>query len=468
MRMRAGIEASGKSRSLGEVPEEHSLGAKAHSFLRLFVARLKSCRFKTVAKDCVDGCGFPPSRQERGARTGHGAVSSITGRPRGWMTITEPAKILAEMRFSAGSIAGVALVAWLAVAQTCMAAQVNAEPSASTAVSPNKPREASLDDYRAHLKALAVVVEACAKARDAKACDPGQVGADDEVPLTSAANAERRLVRYGWVRVLVSKAQDKDAPPPKVKPAVMEGSETWENVRPVPPTTTQLLKNAQTRLAGDLAQADAAAAAAADHRQERDVMKQVLAGREYRNLEEPTAKDSAFEKVGNWLNRMLEGALKASARAPWLGRALVWGFVVVVCLGLVWGLLQLERRWRIRLVPEEHGPAPGAASAIHWQLWLEDARRAAAAGLWREAIHFLYWAAISRLESKRLWPADRARTPREYLALVAADDPRQAGLATLTGSFERVWYGGRPAGEGDYLKAEQIASALISGTGAQQ
>jgi hypothetical protein len=270
------------------------------------------------------------------------------------------------------------------------------------------------------------------------------------------------------VRVLLSKAQDKDAAPPKTKPAATDGSETWENVRPVPPTTTQLLKNAETRLANDLAQANGAASPAVDHTQERDVMKRVLAGREYRNLEEPTAKDSALEKVGNWLNRGLESILKASARAPWLGRALVWGFVVVVCLGLVWGLLQLERRWRIRLIPEDHAPAPGAASAIHWQLWLEDARRAAAAGQWREAIHFLYWAAISRLESKRLWPADRARTPREYLALVGADDPRQPGLATLTGSFERVWYGGRPAGEGDYLKAEQIASALISGTGASR
>jgi hypothetical protein len=361
---------------------------------------------------------------------------------------------------------GIALAICFAGSQSRVAAQVNAAPPASTAVSPNKPHEVSLEDYRARLRSLSALVDGCSKARDLKNCDPGAVGADDEVPLSSAPNAERRLVRYGWVRVLLSKAQDKDAPPPKAKPAATGGSETWENVRPAPPTTTQLLKNAKARLANDLAQADAAAAPAIDHSQERNVMKQVLAEREFRNLEEPTAKDSALEKVGNWLNGILESAVNASARAPWLGRALVWGFVVVACLGLVWGLLQLERRWRIRLVPEDHGPSVGAASAIHWQLWLENARRAAAAGQWREAIHFLYWAAISRLESKRLWPADRARTPREYLALLALDDPRQPGLATLTGSFERVWYGGRPAGAGDYERAEQIVSALIAGTGA--
>ncbi len=102
-------------------------------------------------------------------------------------------------------------------------------------------------------------------------------------------------------------------------------------------------------------------------------------------------------------------------------------------MGLAWGLMQNERRWRIRLLPENNGPAPDAASARDWQLWMADAREAAAHGLWREAIHFLYWAVISRLESKRLWPADRARTPREYLALVAPDDPRKPGLASLTG-----------------------------------
>jgi Domain of unknown function (DUF4129) len=343
-----------------------------------------------------------------------------------------------------------------------------AQVAPTSALPSSKPREASRDDYRNHLLALTTMVEACAKARTMAACDPAQVGPDDEVPLTSAPNSEGRLVRYGWLRVLISKARDKDAPPPKAPPKPEHDSQTWEDVRPIPPTTTQLLKDAETRLAADLAQAGAVAVLPPGHAQERAVMKQVLSGREFSGLEATTPKESALEKFGNFLNDLIEKALKASARAPWLGRVLVWGFVVAVCIALVWGLLQLERRWRIRLVPEGSSPAPGAASAIPWQVWLEDARRAAASGQWREAIHFLYWASISRLESKRLWPADRARTPREYLALVAPDDPRQPGLATLTGSFERVWYGGRPAAESDYRRAEQLASALISGSSAPE
>jgi len=369
-----------------------------------------------------------------------------------------------------GCLAG-ALAACLAVAPSNAAAQVVVAPATATST---QSHDASRDDYRTHLQTLTTLVDACAQARDTKACDPAQVGADDLVPLGSsvtpaqngAPNAERRLVRYGWLRVLLSKAQDKDAPSAKANPAPSSSEvNQWLNVRPIPPTTAELLASARKRLAAELAQSSAAPAPLPDHSAERAVMKQVLAGRDFAGLEETNPKNSALEKVSDWLNRMLENAVSLSARAPWLGRALVWGFIVAVCVGLVWGLLQLERRWRVRLVPEERGPAPGAASAIPWQVWLEDARRAAQAGQWREAIHFLYWASISRLESKRLWPADRARTPREYLALVAADDARRPDLATLTGSFERVWYGGRAAEESDYRRADQIAQALISGSG---
>jgi hypothetical protein len=231
-----------------------------------------------------------------------------------------------------------------------------------------------------------------------------------------------------------------------------------------------MLQAAETRLTQDIAQADNAAAstpaAAADHSRERAAMKQVLAERDFRGLESPTARDSALEKLGDWLNRLFQSAAKLGTAAAWVGRVMVYGFILAVCVGLVLGLIQLERRWRIRLIPESDGPATGAASARDWQLWLADARGAAAAGQWRQAVHFVYWAAISRLESRRLWPADRARTPREYLALVAADDPRQPQLAALTRGFERTWYGGRAAAESDYRKAEALANTLISGTSA--
>lgn len=387
-------------------------------------------------------------------------------------------------------LAGVALAAALAVVLGALPAHAD-----DPAPQPTKnSREVSLAEYRQHLVELNDVVEACSTARDTKSCDPALAGQDDRVPLGNTVNADRRLVRYGWLRALllnarikdesskeaqgkaVNKSENKpeDSSEGKAQSKPAAGGEKASGEDPaLPPklTTSELLQAAQVRLTQEIARADSAAAgppaAAPDYAQERATMKQVLSGRDFRGLESHRLRDSLLEKLGEWLNRFFESIEKLHASSALAGRVIVWGFILAVCVGLAWGLLQLERRWRIRLVPESDGPAAGAASARDWQLWLADARRAAAAGEWREAIHFVYWAAISRLESKRLWPADRARTPREYLALVTADDPRRAGLATLTGSFERTWYGGRAAVESDYLQAEKLADGLISGSGAE-
>lgn len=333
-------------------------------------------------------------------------------------------------------------------------AQTPALPSAQPTV---RWRDTSMNDYREHLETLSTLVDTCARDRNFKSCDPSLIGPDDRVAIANGSQPEQRLVRYGWLRVLFSKAEDPDEPAAKLpKPGHVEAAVVDHA------TTSQLLKDAKQRLDEDLAQSNAPVAAIPTHTQERAVMQQVLAEPEFRDLK-PTVRDSVLEKFGNWLNRLFESAANLKARSAWVGRALVWGFILAVCVALVWSLLRLERRWRVHLTPDFDRPAPDAASARYWQLWLDDARKAAASGLWREAIHFLYWAAISRLESRRLWPADRARTPREYLALVALEDPRRPGLSQLTGTFEHFWYGGRAAGEGDYKSAEEIASSLIAG-----
>ena len=353
-------------------------------------------------------------------------------------------------------LTGLSLVLWMGEAHA-----VSPIPNPSAVRSAGRWRDASMADYRSHLGELITLVQACAKARDLEKCDPLLVGPDDRVPVGGAANQERRLVRYGWLRVLFSRAEEPDAPP-----EVNQGK-SQDAGRAIPqtaaPSTSRLLLDAERRLASDLQQAGTSASLAPDRRGERAVMAQVLAGRDFRDLQQPSATDSVLEKVGNWLNHLREDLTRWRARSAWVGRLLVGGFLLAVCVGLIWALLQLQRRWRVRLVPERRVPAPAAPSARTWQRWLEDAQRAAAAGMWREAIHFMYWACISRLETGRLWPADRARTPREYLALVAADDTRRAGLASLTSSFERTWYGGRTANETDYRRAEGIATSLIEG-----
>jgi hypothetical protein len=319
--------------------------------------------------------------------------------------------------------------------------------------------DVSIDEYRQHLVALSALIDTCAKARNVKSCDPVLIGDDDRVPITVASQTERRLVRYGWLRMLFAKSEEPDEKAaPAIKPSAGPAKSNQEQR-----TISEFLADAKVRLENDLAQSHAAEPPLPDHAAERASMEEVLAGPDFRNLKRQSVTDSVWEKFANWLNRLLASAGNFGVRSAWVGRALVWGFIIAVCIVLVYSLVRLERRWRVKLTPDFDLPAPGAASARDWQSWLEDARSAAAEGMWREAIHFIYWAAISRLESRRLWPADRARTPREYLALVDPQDPRRSGLSQLTGVFERFWYGGRHAGESDYKHAENLASKLIAG-----
>jgi len=393
-----------------------------------------------------------------------------------------------------GARLGRAAVTTLALTLACGGGLARAQALKSNPGQPSgKWQDVSLEEYRAHLRQLETLTEACAKGRDLASCDPTLVGKDDRVPWNAGAQPERRLVRYGWLRLLFSQAEEPDQAvkaandsQPSTQPSStsaspfgsQSGSKSGSpsgSASPKPEdesansdvlSTSQLLKDAEERLAGDLEQANQTPGAAASHTNERAVLKDVLAGPEFRNLKQPDGRESALEKVGNWLNKLFEGLGRLQVRSAWVGRVLIWGFLLAVGVGLAWALLQLERRWRVRLVPEGEAPASGAASARDWQLWLKDAREAAARRKWREAIHFLYWAAISRLESKKLWPADRARTPREYLALVAGEDPRNAGLGALTREFEWTWYGGRDAFESDYRRAEELAQGLLEGASA--
>jgi hypothetical protein len=331
-------------------------------------------------------------------------------------------------------------------------------PSSQTSVRAN---DVSIDGYAQHLVGLEALVEGCSQGRDVKTCDPVLIGPDDRVSITVGARTEPRLIRYDWLRAVFAQAEKPDENSGKAA-AAKQGPKQAIGLGQNEPSTSELLKDAKTRLERDLAQSRAPLVPASDHAREHAVMREVLAGPEFRNLQESTMKDSILEKFARWLNHLFASAANLKARSAWVGRVLVWGFVLGLCVALVFALLRLERRWRVRLTPDDdQRPAPGAASARDWQLWLEDARRAATTGQWREAIHLLYWAAISRLDSHRLWPADRARTPREYLALVAQEDPRKSNLSELTNTFERFWYGGRPAAESDYIAAESLAASLI-------
>jgi hypothetical protein len=318
----------------------------------------------------------------------------------------------------------------------------------------------SLNDYIDRLKGLDSLAAECQKGRDADSCDAAKIGADIEVQWSAGGITNKREVRFGWLRLLFDKAKEKDQPAPQAS----------NNVPPIPgatqaahvATVDELLAQASDRLGKDEKQAAAIAGIpprGINRDGERKSLDAILARKEYQSVTQTSVKDRLLEKLANWVNNFFARLAGNGARLPWAGLAFRVFWIGALCMGLAWFLVRMERRSRVRLSADPV-PVPGAPSAREWQLWLADGRQMAAEGRWREAIHFVYWAAISRLESRRLWPADRARTPREYLVLLPEDDGRKPSLTTLTSSFERTWYGGRQAVSGDYQAALKLAADL--------
>ncbi len=332
---------------------------------------------------------------------------------------------------------------------------------AQTLTADNGWRNVNLEEYRQHLENLEGVVSECAVLRKLKtpspandsACDPNQAGPDDRVSGAVQGDSQSREVRYDWLRTVLASAGGKAAP---AQSGVIRLNPETKNP---PPELDALLAEAQARLQEDEKQAAGPAVTAPNYSVERQKLNRILAERAYKGVSEVSAAERFREWLYNQLDKFLASLVRFGTHSPWI----VWTLRVLLLLGigvgLVWALVRIERGSRVKLIPDVE-PAPGAPSAREWQLWLKDAQAMAAKGEWRDAIHFVYWASIARLESRRLWPADRARTPREYLRLLPVADPRKSTLTALTRNFERTWYGGRKADSADFSSALEQAETL--------
>ncbi|WP_263358518.1 DUF4129 domain-containing protein [Acidicapsa ligni] len=347
----------------------------------------------------------------------------------------------------------------------------------------------SMTAFRTQLESLDRLVAACqqslqsAQSTAAAHCSGDQVGPDIQVALPSGA----RPVHYGWLRDLLNEAAKPPVKQAATKPAKdkpKSSSDSDSDADPdtdtssigldpaplTPMTIAQRLAAARTRLQQDWAiTGKIASTPATDSPQpthfnsskEHAVLTRILAAREYQSaVIGRTLKDRILEKIGNWIDKVIGKLVEAGSKSKWIGLTAEIGFVSLLCVLLVWFLIRIERQGRFSTSLFRSTPGGAAASARDWQLWLQDARQAAAQGKWRDAIHLLYWASISRLESSGQWPADRARTPREYLALLNPESAQRPTLTALTRSFERTWYAGHTAAEADFRQAEQLAGRL--------
>jgi Domain of unknown function (DUF4129) len=193
---------------------------------------------------------------------------------------------------------------------------------------------------------------------------------------------------------------------------------------------------------------------------------QILKRREFGAVGPPSQWDLLRERINAWLLRMFNRLFEGIGRHPLGAKMLFW----LILFGVVgWLAMTLVRLWLGRARLEELRSVGQVAFARSWQEWIRAAREAAARGDFREAVHSVYWAGITRLEDDGTISRDRTRTPREHLQLVteavavagAPENVRQRdSLAALTSLFERVWYGRGRADARDFETSMRQAEGL--------
>jgi hypothetical protein len=176
---------------------------------------------------------------------------------------------------------------------------------------------------------------------------------------------------------------------------------------------------------------------------------EILSAREFDRVRGPTALEIFKQRVSAWIAKLLRKIDPKIPDVPDAGQWLVWGMIALAAaIAGVW----LYRVSRQNLEAGKREILPFMPSARNWREWLAEARERAARGEWRDAIHFGFWAAVSRLESEGVWPPDKARTPREYLNAIPGSNLSKEPFAAMMRKFEASWYGSRPTTEADFAQ----------------
>lgn len=276
-------------------------------------------------------------------------------------------------------------------------------------------------EYRNHLASLKMLVAACQK--NPTECDAKKVGDDERVEGAAFQT------RWSWLREELSSAHNA-----------------------VQPDRGKLLQEAVARLDEDVALADETVAQSGDTFQRaRKQADEVLSRPEFRTVAQESYWEREIARFWQWVDELFGGVSRFGKRSPWLVPLTEWGSITLAAAGVLMWVLRTMQRQRLAVRIES------TASAELWQKesdnWAELARAEAARQDWRAAVHCLYWATIVMMEGRKLWRQNRARTPREYLLLLEPGSRVQQTLRLLTQTFERIWYGLRPAAESDYASA---------------
>jgi hypothetical protein len=174
----------------------------------------------------------------------------------------------------------------------------------------------------------------------------------------------------------------------------------------------------------------------------------ILSRREFRAVHGPSATESLWDRLYDWIAGMWGRLFGGAERHPSVRNTLIWVLLTGLGVFLVTWLVPVALGRTARSPFDLSGPILAREG---WHEWARKALACARNGDYRDAIRMAYWAAVHRMEERGLWQVDHTRTPREFLKLLPRDHPQHASLAALTSRFERFWYGGREASRDDFL-----------------
>jgi Domain of unknown function (DUF4129) len=198
---------------------------------------------------------------------------------------------------------------------------------------------------------------------------------------------------------------------------------------------------------------DASESDIADEQKPDAALESVLARPEFQRSATSGWLERQRRQLGAWILDKLNAITGSRIGSRAFAIALAWT-ASLLALGVLSLWLVRALTSRSRATELDLGVAVRRAPAREWAL---RALAAARDGNMREAVRCAYHAAINRLDEEGTWTVDESRTPREYLRLVAAGDPRHSALSELTRQFEQIWYGHRPGTADD---AQRVAAHL--------
>jgi len=176
-------------------------------------------------------------------------------------------------------------------------------------------------------------------------------------------------------------------------------------------------------------------------------LRDVYARPEFRPRPEGSIWDLLLKPIQRflgWLARQFEGFRGLEDSAPWVYWLIV-AWLALTALAIIGHLVftalsAMPDRRRRRLEAAEVEPRVGPRTPADWE---DEARRAAAAGRWREAAMALYQALLLRLDARGAVRFDPSKTPGDYRREVRRHPELATPFNAFLRGFEPVAFGGR-------------------------